>query len=76
MNIFCFVQNFLFRWVDKSECVLDISSKVINNLNAAENGEAGEEPHGASYEPQGCLYCDCNILQDIVIGCRSKVNLD
>ena len=62
--------------MDKSEFVLDISSKVVNNFNAAEDGEAGEEPHGASDEAEGSFYCDGNILHDMVIGRRSKVNLD
>ena len=50
--------------------------KVVDDLHSAEDGEAGEEPHGASDEPQCCLSCHPHILLYFIIGVSCKVNLD
>ena len=50
--------------------------KVVDDLHPAEDGEAGEEPHGASDEPQGRLSCHLLVLFNLIIGCRGQVDLD
>ena len=48
----------------------------IENLNATENGESCEEPHGAADEADLSGYSHLDILLYLVIGGRVKVNLD
>ena len=48
----------------------------VDDLHPAEDGEAGEEPHGASDEPQGRLRGHFLVLQDIVIGGGGEVDED
>ena len=50
--------------------------KVVDDLHPAEDGEAGEEPHGASDEPQCCLSCHLLVLFNLIIGCCGQVDLD
>ena len=50
--------------------------EVVDDLHPAEDGEAGEEPHGASDEPQCCLSCHLHVLFNLIIGCRGQVDLD
>ena len=56
------------------------SQKVLDGkveyLHPAEDGEAGEEPHGASDEPQGSLRGHPLVLQDIVVGGGGEVDED
>ena len=48
----------------------------VENLDATENGKAGEEPHGAADEADLSGYSHLDILLYLVIGGRVKVNLD
>ena len=46
-----------------------------NNLNPADDGESGEEPHGAPNEAQLGLRLDPLVSLDVVKGGRVKVDL-
>ena len=48
----------------------------IENLNATENGESCEEPHGAADEADLSSDCHLDILLYLVIGGRVKVDLN
>ena len=50
--------------------------KVVDDLHPAEDGEAGEEPHGASDEPQCCLGRHLHILLYFIIGCCGQVDVE
>ena len=50
--------------------------KVVDDLHSAEDGEAGEEPHGASDKPKCCLSRHLLIFLYFVKCCRGKVNFD
>ena len=50
--------------------------EVVDDLHPAEDGEAGEEPHGASDEPQCCLSCHLHVLFYLIKGCCGQVDLD
>ena len=50
--------------------------KVIDDLDPTEDGEASEEPHGASNETQLGLHLDLLVSLNVVEGCRVKVDLD
>ena len=47
-----------------------------DDLNAADDGEAAEESHGASDEAQLGLRLDLLVSLDVVKGCRVKVDPD
>ena len=49
---------------------------MVDNLHPTKQGEAGEEPHGASYDSQSCLGGHPVILYYLIIGSSSKVNAD
>ena len=46
-----------------------------DDLDATDDGESGEEPHGASNETQLGLSLDLLVPLDVVEGCRVKVDL-
>ena len=48
----------------------------VNDLNAAENGEASEEPHGAADEAELGLHSHFHISLNLVICGHVKVDLD
>ena len=50
--------------------------KIVYDLHPAEDGEAGEEPHGASDEPQCCLSCHLLILFNLIISFCGQVDLE
>ena len=50
--------------------------KVVQNLHPTEDGEAGEEPHGAADEAELGLQGHLHIPLYLVIGGRVKVDLD
>ena len=45
------------------------------NLDATDDGEPAEEPHGASNETQLCLHLDLLVSLNVVKGRRVKVDL-
>ena len=47
--------------------------EVVDDLHPAEDGEAGEEPHGASDEPQCSLSCHLHILFNLIISFCSQI---
>ena len=49
---------------------------VVDDLDPTEDGEAGEEPHGAADEAELGLQGHLHILLYFVIGGRVKVDLD
>ena len=51
-------------------------SKVVDDLHPTEDGEASEEAHGATNEPQRCLSCHLHIFLNFIIGCCGQVDLD
>ena len=53
----------------------EFSSKV-KYFDGAEDGEAGEEPHGASDQRQSRLCCHLLILLYLVISLSAQVNID
>ena len=50
--------------------------KVVDDLHPTEDGEAGEEPHGASYEPQRRLSCHLLVFGYLIKSGCCKVDLD
>ena len=46
-----------------------------DNLDAADDGESSEEPHGASDEAKLCVELDLLVSLDLVKGGRVKVDL-
>ena len=48
----------------------------VNYLNPTENGEAGEEPHGAADETELGLQGHLHIPLYLVVGGRVEVDLD
>ena len=50
--------------------------KVVDDLHPAEDGEAGEEPHGASDDSQSGLGGHPVILYYLIIGPRSNGDAD
>ena len=49
---------------------------VVDNLNPTEDGEAGEEPHGATDEAELGLQGHLHIPLNLIIGGGVEVNLD
>ena len=47
-----------------------------DNLDAADDGEPTEEPHGASDEAKLCVKLDLFVAFYLVKGCRVKVDLN
>ena len=47
-----------------------------DDLDATDDGEPSEEPHGASNETQLGLHLDLLVSLDVVEGCRVKVDPD
>ena len=47
-----------------------------DDLNPTDDGEASEEPHGASNETQLGLRLDLLVSLDVIKGCRVKVDLN
>ena len=47
-----------------------------DNLDAADDGESSEEPHGASDEAELCVKLDLLVAFYLVKGCRVKVDLN
>ena len=47
-----------------------------DDLDATDDGEPGEEPHGASNETQLGLHLDLLVSLDVVKGRRVKVDLN
>ena len=50
--------------------------EVVDYLHAAEDGEAGEESHGAADQTQLGVDCHLHVSLYLVIGRRVKVDLD
>ena len=48
----------------------------VDDLNATEDGEASEEPHGAADEAELGLQGHLHILLYLIVGGRVKVDLD
>jgi len=46
-----------------------------DDLDATDDGESSEEPHGASNQAQLGLHLDLLVSLNVVKGCRIKVNL-
>ena len=44
-------------------------TQVVDDLHPAEDGEASEEPHGATDESKSCFHCYFNIFFNLVICC-------
>ena len=51
-------------------------SNEVDNLHCTEDGEAGEESHGAADQTQLSIDCDLHISFYVVIGPRVKVDLN
>ena len=51
-------------------------ASVVDDLDPTEDGEAGEEPHGAADETESCLCGDLHIPLNLVEGGCVEVNLD
>ena len=51
-------------------------SKIVYDLHPTEDGEAGEETHGASNEPKRRLGCHLLVFFNLVKCCRGQVDLD
>lgn len=51
-------------------------SKVVDDLHPTEDGEAGEESHGAADQTQLGVECHLHISLYLVICCCVKVDLD
>ena len=49
---------------------------MVDNLDPTEDGEAGEEPHGASDDSQSCLGGHPVILYYLIIGSSSNDYFD
>ena len=49
---------------------------VEDDLNATQDGESGEKPHGASNKTQGGLQSHLHIFLNLVVGCSTKVDLN
>ena len=47
-----------------------------DNLDATDDGESSEEPHGASDETKLCVKLNLLVAFYLVKGCRVKVDLD
>ena len=47
-----------------------------DNLDATDDGESSEEPHGASDEAELCVKLDLLVAFYLVKGCRVKVDLN
>ena len=47
-----------------------------DDLDSTDDGESGEEPHGASNETQLGLSLDLLVSLHLVKGCRVKVDMD
>ena len=50
--------------------------ETVNDLDPTEDGEAGEEPHGAANEAELGLQGHLHILLYLVVGGRVKVDMD
>ena len=50
--------------------------EVVDDLHAAEDGEAGEESHGAADQTQLGVDCHLHVPLYFIIGRRVKVDLD
>ena len=50
--------------------------EVVDYLHPAEDGEAGEESHGAADQTQLGVDCHLHVSLYLVIGCCVKVDLD
>ena len=66
-------RNFLILCDSKRPDHLD---KKENKLDAADDGESSEEPHGASNETELCLKLDLLVLFYPIEGCRVEVDLN
>ena len=53
-----------------------IAGEVVDDLHAAEDGEAGEESHGAPDQTQLGVYCHLFIPFYLIIGRRVKIDLN
>ena len=49
---------------------------MVDDLHPTKDGEAGEEPHGASDEPQCCLSCHLLVLFNLIIGFCGQVDFE
>ena len=54
----------------------DDLDKKENELDAADDGESSQEPHGASDETELCLKLDLLVFFYPIEGCRVKVDLN
>ena len=62
-------------WVIQQQQQIDQPEEKKDNFNSADDGEAGEESHGASNETQLGLRLDLFVSLDDVKGGRVKVDL-
>ena len=73
-----------FNWLDlhnlgsswRLSCCHENSSEVVDDLHGAEDGEAGEEPHGAPDHPQLRLQGHLSVLLYLSVGCSIKEDLN
>ena len=49
---------------------------IVDDLNATEDGESGEKPHGASNKTQGGLQSHLHVLFYLVVGRDTKKDVD
>ena len=49
---------------------------MIENLDSAEDGKAGEETHGASDKAELSFQCQFDVPLNLVVAGRDKVDLD
>ena len=69
-----FTPLLIFRFVESER--QEKLSKIVDDLHPTEDREAGEEPHGATDEPQRRLSCHLHIFLNFIIGCCGQVDLD
>ena len=71
----CFECPFLVFSSDNPEGHEELG-EVVDDLHAAEDGEAGEESHGAPDQTQLGVDCHLHVPLYLIIGGRVKVDLD
>ena len=88
---FALIQSLLRMFLPQADCsVVDrrfwtnfllvgshhYSDKVVDDFHGAEDGEAGEESHGAPDQTQLGVDCHLHVSLYFIIGRRVKVDLD
>ena len=65
----------LFLLESRTECTEDDLDCKVDNLHSTDQGEPGEESHGASNKTKLALKCDFLVPFNLVVGCWCKVEL-